>query len=175
MKAAYAGAPGAYSHEACLKFLPDHDPLALPGFAVVADAVNRGQAERGVLPVENNAAGPVEEARKLLPSLQVVGEEWLPVRMHLLGLPGVSLDEIRTAVSHSVALKQCAATIARLGLATETATNTAFAAAALEDRTKGVLASEAAASAYGLTIILRDVHDHPDNATLFAIVARKAG
>jgi prephenate dehydratase len=175
MKAAYAGAPGAFSHEACLKFLADYEPLPMPGFAAVAEAVNAGKAERGVLPLGNNGAGPVEEARKLLPSLQVIEEHWLPVRMHLLALPGVTLDEVKTAVSHPVALKQCAGTLARLGLATESATNTAFAAAALKDRTKGVLASEAAAAAYGLTIILRDVHDRADNATLFAVVAGKAG
>ena len=75
MKAAYAGAPGAFSHEACLKFLPDYEPLAMPGFAAVADAVSSGRAERGVLPIDNNEAGPVEEARKLLPSLHVIGEQ----------------------------------------------------------------------------------------------------
>ena len=62
-------------------------------------------------------------------------------------------------------------TLDRLGLAREEAANTAIAAAGLRDPAKAVLASEAAAEAYGLVILLRDVHDRPDNATRFALLA----
>ena len=175
MRAAYAGIAGAFAHEACLTFLPGYAPLPVPGFAAVAAAVQERRAERGVLPIENNEAGPVEEARALLPGLRLVEEHWLPVRMHLLCLPGVDIDEVTTAVSHPVALRQCAATLERLGLKPEAASNTAAAAQALKDRHKAALASEAAARAYGLTVLMRDVHDRADNATLFAIVARKVG
>jgi prephenate dehydratase len=91
--------------------------------------------------------------------------------MHLLGLPGARLETVRTAVSHPVALRQCARTLDRLGFAREEAANTAVAAAALRDPAKAVLASEAAAEAYGLVILLRDVHDRPDNETRFALLA----
>jgi prephenate dehydratase len=175
MKAAYAGVPGAFSHEACLSFLPQHEPVPVPGFAEVVAAVLSGDAECGVLPVENNSAGKVEEAQALLrnPQIKVVAEHELPVRMHLLVLPGVELGQIGTAVSHPVALKQCARTLERLGLATEPASNTAVAAQSLTDRTKAVLASAAAAAAYGLTILLQDVHDRTDNFTRFAVFSRR--
>ncbi|HEV8406813.1 MAG TPA: prephenate dehydratase domain-containing protein, partial [Sphingomicrobium sp.] len=96
----------------------------------------------------------------------------LAIRMHLLGLPDASLDQIRTVVSHPVALRQCAATLAALGVGTEETSNTAVAAKALTNPMRGVLASEAAATLYGLSILKRDVHDRPDNATRFAIVSR---
>jgi prephenate dehydratase len=175
MKVAYQGVPGAFAHQACLDFLADHVPLGCATFADVVASVERGEADRGVLPVENSHAGPVTDARDLIEGsdLVVVAERVLPVRMHLLGLPGAKLEDVTTAVSHPIALKQCAATLERLGLTPEPAVNTAVAAQSLADPTKSVLASEAAAKAYGLIILKRDVHDTPDNSTTFAVLARR--
>lgn len=174
MKAAYQGAPGAFGHLACLTFLPGCEPVALATFGDVVATVERGEAERGMLPIENNEAGPTG-AQALIDasSLAVLSEHELPVRMHLLGLPGASLDQIRTVVSHPIALRQCARSLARLELAAEATSNTAIAARQLSNPARAVLASEAAAEAYGLTFLIRDVHDRPDNATRFAVVARK--
>lgn len=176
MKVAYQGAPGAFGHLACSTFLPGFEPLARTSFAEVIAAVESGEAERGILPVENNEAGATG-AQELIDAsgVETVAVHDLPVRMHLLGLPGARLEQIRTVVSHPVALKQCARTIARLGLATAEASNTAVAAQQLSNPTRAVLASEAAAEAYGLAILLRDVHDRPDNSTRFAVIAPKAG
>lgn len=175
MKAAYAGVPGAFGHEACLAFLPEHEPVAMPGFGEVVAAVLEGRVDGGILPVENNAAGPVQEVQALLAvsPVEVLSEHVLPVRMHLMALPGSDFTQIHTIVSHPVALKQCARTIARLELGTEEAANTAIAARDLDEPSKAVLASEAAAEAYGLAILLRDVHDREDNATRFAVIARR--
>lgn len=174
MKVAYHGAPGAFGHLACLTFLPGLEPVAKPTFGDVVAAVERGEAERGLLPIENNEAGPTG-AQPLIDtsSLIVVAEHELPVRMHLLGLPGATLEQIRTIVSHPIALRQCARSLARLDVTTDETSNTAIAAQQLSNPARAVLASEAAAEAYGLTILLRDVHDRPDNATRFAVLARK--
>ena len=174
MKIAYHGMPGAFSHEACLAFAPGFAPLALPTFADVVEAVLDGTAERGILPMENSAAGPVPGNRELLADdrLTIVATEPLPVRMHLLALPGVAMAEITTIVSHPMALRQCAAQLSALGVATKNASNTAAAAANLVDRTHGVLASEAAARAYDLDIVRRDLHDDTDNATMFSLFQR---
>ena len=171
MRAAYQGAPGAFGHEAALAFLSACEPVAQPDFAAVAAAVASGEAERGILPLENNEAGDTG-ARALIGDLAILSEHWLPVRMHLLALPGTKLQDVTAIVSHPVALRQCARLIAELGLPTEEAPNTAIAARDLADPTRAVLASEAAAAAYNLTILRRDVHDRPDNATLFAVLAR---
>jgi len=177
MRVAYQGLPGAFGHQAALAFAPGFEPVAEPSFAAVVAAVVEGRTERGILPIENNEAGPIAEARALLAeaAVEVLAEPLLPVRMHLLGLPGARLGDIRTAVSHPVALRQCARTLHRLGLAREEAPNTAIAAAQLRDPAKAVLASSAAAEAYGLVILLADVHDRPDNATRFALLAPRGG
>ena len=175
MSVAYQGTEGAFSHQACLRFLPGHQAVAVPTFVDVVTAVNRGEADFGMLPLANNEAGETG-ARGLIEKggLEIVEERELPVRMHLLGLPTARIEKIRTVVSHPVALRQCAETLAELEVETEETSNTALAAAALTNPNRAVLASEEAARLYGLTILKRDVHDRPDNSTRFAIVRRGA-
>src|SRR5689334_11287823 len=66
MRIAYQGLPGAFGHQAALAFAPGYEPVAEPSFAAVVEAVVQGRAERGILPVENNEAGPVAEAQAML-------------------------------------------------------------------------------------------------------------
>jgi prephenate dehydratase len=174
MSVAYHGVPGAFSHEACLRFLPDEEAVGVPSFADVVRAVEAGEADYGVLPLANNNAGGVDEVQQLLKgsSVKVIGEHKLPIRIHLMGLPGSSLDQVRTAVSHHMALKQCPENLRTLGLDTEEAPSTSVAAQTLTDRTKAVLASEAAAEAYGLVILKRNVHDREENDTTFVVISR---
>jgi prephenate dehydratase len=174
MSVAYHGVPGAFSHEACLSFLPEEEPAGLPSFADVVSAVERGEAEFGMLPLENNNVGGVDEVRKLLDrsSLTVLAEHALPVRIHLLGLPGSRIEDIRTAVSHPMAIKQCAGNLRALGLRSEEAPSTSVAAQSLSDKTKAALASRAAADAYGLVVLRENVHDREVNETTFVIVGR---
>jgi prephenate dehydratase len=174
MRIAYAGTPGAFGHEACLAFAPAEEPLAVPGFADVAAAVESGLAQAGMLPLRNSRAGTVEEVASFLAScpLRIASEHDLPVRMHLLALPGAELADICTVVSHSMALRQCTKLLAALGVEAREALNTAAAARDLADPSCAVLASEAAARAYGLIVLRHDVHDVPDNLTRFARIVR---
>ncbi len=174
---AYQGATGAFGDEACRLFLPDHRRIPVPTFAGVVETVLAGTADRGMLPVENNIAGPVPGMSALLATPGIVGElRTMPVRLHLMAITGVVLDEIDAIASHPVALAQCTKLIARMGAEARPAENTAVAARALAatgDRSLAVVASEAAAAAYGLTILVRDVQDRADNATDFCIIARE--
>ncbi|HMC91698.1 MAG TPA: prephenate dehydratase domain-containing protein [Allosphingosinicella sp.] len=174
MRIAYAGAEGAFAHQACLAFAGGMEPIGVESFAAVVAAVERGEAACGMLPLHNSRAGEVADAVALVESgtVRVIARTALPVRMHLLGLPGACVEGLRVVRSHPMALKQCARALGSLGLPTEEAPNTALAARGIEDCAVGVLASEAAAEAYGLTILRRDMQDDPDNATIFAIVER---
>ena len=172
MKIAYAGAPGAFGHEACCAFAAEYQPMPVESFAAVAHAVESGAVQAGMLPLRNSAAGPVEEVSQLLLSrpLRIAAEHDLPVRMHLLGLPGSDLSLVREVISHPMALRQCTGALAALGVGIKEAPNTAVAARELADHSRAVLASAAAAAAYGLVILISDVHDDPDNVTRFARV-----
>ena len=174
MSIAYQGVPGAFGHEACLAFRPDRPAIAVPTFAEVVAAVRRGEVEFGMLPIANSRAGDVPGVRPLIEeaALAVEAEFLLPVRLHLLGLRGARLDQVRTVVSHPMALRQCSQSLPRLRVDLREATNTALAARELGEPSAAALASEAAAVIYGRDILLRDLQDDPDNHTLFALVRR---
>ncbi len=177
MKIAYQGAPGAFGWEACRTFLPECTPVARATFSGVVKAVIAGKAKRGILPLRNAIAGPVPGVEDLIrdSGLLVIDRHRLPIRMHLLGLPDATMDGIVRVTSHPVALAQCGRWIAESDMATKEASNTALAAQQLAesgDTTLGVIASEAAADAYGLKILRRDIHDREDNHTIFCVLAR---
>lgn len=179
MTIAYHGVPGAFGHAACLLFVPGHDCIAKPTPVAVLAAVASGAATYGVLPTENSIAGPVHDVVDLLRGLSLpTAMHDMPIRMHLLGRPGTALESVTTVVSHPIGLAQCARTLREMGVATEEAGNTAIAAKALAAGGSGdiaVLASEAAAAAYGLTILRRDMQDRPDNVTRFCVLGPRGG
>lgn len=176
-RVAYQGVPGAFSHEACTRFLPDHLALAFQTFEEAAEAVVQGDCDRACLPVENSSAGAVPGVRSLVKRLRfrVETSHILPIRLHLLALPGVRLSQIRSARSHPVALAQCRARLSSLGLAEQAAFDTAGAAREVAEgglRDVGAVASRTAAELYGLISLFEDLQDAPDNATEFVVVAR---
>ena len=128
---AYQGEPGAFAHEACRMFLPDCEPDQRGRASRVADAVLAGEAELGMLPLENNSAGAGpgdRRADRRATACTCAARSSLPIRLHLMALPGATLEEIETVVSHPMALAQCAQVLERLGLDAEEAINTAVAA-----------------------------------------------
>lgn len=177
---AYQGISGAFGEEACRAFLPDHDPLPHPSFRSVVDALIHDEADLAMLPVENAYAGPVPGVEELVRSsgVEICGSHWLPIRIQLMALPEARLEDLESVRSHPMALAQCVRRLRSLGLVTEPAENTAVAASNLAqsgDRRCGVAGSDAAATAYGLTILVPDIHDRADNRTRFLVLARKSG
>jgi prephenate dehydratase len=175
---AYQGAPGAFSHEACLRLVPHDEPVAFPQFADAIAAVVSGACECALLPVRNNTAGDVPGVATMIEDagLHVSADAWLPISHQLLANAGVALASLRTVKSHPMALAQCVGTLRRLKLKPVEAFDTAGAARELaqtEDHSTGVIASRAAAEIYGLDIVAPNIEDDPSNATLFAIVSRE--
>ncbi len=176
---AYQGVPGSWSDLACRERYPDHYPLPCATFAAAVAAVRGKRAALAMIPVENSVAGPVAEIHRLLPAsdLVVVGERFQPVRHQLLGLPGASIEGLRTVHSHEHALAQCRKLIRRLELAPVIEADTAGAAARVAaggDPSQGALASPLAAELHGLSILEADVADSPTNTTRFLVMAREA-
>jgi len=179
---AYQGEPGAFGEEAIIGYFGADavEPIGMSTFSAVCDAVEFGSADAGVLPLENSLAGTVGDALDALAegSLSVVGELLLPVRHHLLVLPGVSLDDVEWVASHWQALSQCERFLAGRRWEIVPAADTAGAARELAsrgDRHAAAVASERAAERYGLEVAARDIQDSPHNVTRFAVLAQSAG
>jgi prephenate dehydratase len=175
----FQGEPGANSHIACREVFPDCEAVPQPTFEDCFQAVDSGEADLAMIPIENSVAGRVADIHHLLPTshLSIIGEYFLPVHHQLLGVPGASLKELEVVQSHVQALGQCRKLIRSLGVAAEIAADTAGSArfvAELGDPKRGALASRLAAEIYGLDILKADVEDEAHNTTRFVILSPEA-
>jgi len=176
MKVAFQGIPGAYSEEAIRQYFgPDVDVLPCQTFAQIFEAVERGDADRGMLPVENAIAGSVTRSYELLMDhdLRVQAEVILHVRHMLMAAPGTKMDDLKRARSHPQALAQCRQYLLRHGLEPVPAFDTAGSAKELAENPEpgtAAIASALAAELYGLEILDQDIADLPFNYTRFFVI-----
>ncbi|PKQ12755.1 MAG: prephenate dehydratase [Alphaproteobacteria bacterium HGW-Alphaproteobacteria-1] len=173
---AFQGEPGAYSHQACHETFPGMAVLPCRTFEDAIAAVRDGEAELAMLPIENSTFGRVADIHHLLPhsGLHIIGEAFVRVHINLLALPGVRLDQIESAMSHTMLLGQCRAFLERHGIRRVTGADTAGSArhVAEEGRPElAALASELAGEIYGLDVIARHIEDQGTNTTRFLIMA----
>lgn len=178
-KIAFQGEPGANSHIACHAAYPDHEPMACATFEDAFAALTAGEAELGMIPIENSVAGRVADIHHLMPTsdLHIIGEYFLPVRHQLMAPKGAQLKSIKSVESHVQALGQCRKIIRKLGLKPIVAADTAGSArevAERGDKTRAAIASRLAAEIYGLDILAEDVEDEAHNTTRFIVLARQA-
>ncbi|ODT89300.1 prephenate dehydratase [Phenylobacterium sp. SCN 70-31] len=172
---AFQGELGANSHEACMAAFPEMEPAPHATFEEAFEAVRAGDCQLGMIPVENSIAGRVADVHHLLPSsgLKIIGERFKAIHFQLMANPGVTLDQVTTAVSMPIALGQCRKTLRRMGLKTEAAGDTAGAAKALAERpdpTRAAVSPALAAEIYGLEILARDIEDEHHNTTRFLVM-----
>lgn len=184
LRVAYAGLAGSYTEAAARRHFEVYGERAsfegAASFRAVIEAVERGAADMGVLPIENTTAGSINETYDLLAEseLKIVGEAVQPIEHCLLGLEGASLAGVRRIASHPQALAQCQAFLAAIAgvVATEPAIDTARAAAAVRearDPAFAAIASREAAALYGLAILKERIADRAENWTRFVVVARE--
>ncbi len=176
-RVAYSGTEGAFAYLAALKQFPEAELVGYTDFAGAYAAVENGECDCAVLPIENSYAGDVGMVMDLMfsGSLYVNGMIELDVVHNLLAHPGVSPDEIKTVVSHPQALEQCGEYIRAHGLKTESYSNTALAAQYVKehcDRTYAAIASEDTADLFGMEIIARGINTGNVNTTRFAVLSR---
>jgi len=174
---AYQGEPGANSHQVCKQHYPEWETVPCASFEDVFAAVESGEAELAMIPIDNSIAGRVSDIHHFLPSsgLHIIGEHFLRIRFHLLGVPGSSLDTITTVHSHVHALGQCRKVIREHGLRKVIAGDTAGAArevAELGDPTQAAISPPLAAEIYGLDVLAEDVEDEEHNTTRFVVLSR---
>ncbi len=162
-KIAFQGVAGAYSEEAVREYFGSAvDVLPCRSFEQMFVAVEDGNAEYAMLPVENAVAGSVTGAYELLMQrdLRINAEVILRVHHMLMAMPGVERDAIRRVRSHSQALAQCRRYLDRYGFKPEATFDTAGSArdlAASPEPDVAVIASGLAAELYGLQILDRGV------------------
>ena len=173
------GAEGSYSQQATCRFFKTPTITYFRGFEGVFEAVERGDCEYGVLPVENSAAGSVTAVYDLMAKhdFRIVRELRLRIQHVLLAAPGVKLEDVREVSSHPHALAQCKEFLGRHSeFKVVPSTNTAAAAEALaksKSRDTAVIASRACAELYGLNVIADGISDVSQNYTRFICISKR--
>lgn len=173
----YQGEPGAFSSQAALQAFPECELLPCPTFEDALAAVADGTARYGMIPIDNSIAGRVADIHHLLPrsGLHIIGEHFLPIHFHLMGVKGATLATIQTVQSHIHALGQCRKIIRKLGLKAQVAADTAGSArqvAEAGDVTRAAIAPHIAAEVYGLDILMEDIEDEKYNTTRFVVLSK---
>src|SRR5829696_10101014 len=179
MKIVFQGEPGANSHLAIREVYPEAEAVACATFEDAFAALSAGEAELGMIPVENSVAGRVADIHHLMPDsgLHIVGEHFMPVRHQLLAVKGATLGDIKTIESHVHALGQCRKVIRKLAIKPIVAADTAGSAreiAEAGDKSRAAIASRLAANIYSLEILAEDIEDEDHNTTRFIVLSRES-
>ena len=177
IKIAYSGVEGAFSYIAAKKLFPEGELKAYSDFNEAYRAVENGEMDCVVLPIENSFAGDVGTVMDLMFSgtlyiNQVTGVE---VVQNLLAVPGATLNSIKTVVSHPQALDQCEDYIVNHGFDTLAYSNTALAAKYVKeknDKTIAAIASAETADIFGLDLLEPNINTSNNNTTRFAVFSR---
>ena len=175
----FQGEPGANSHIACREAYPRYEPVPCPTFEDAFTAVANGDADLGMIPIENSVAGRVSDIHHLMPTagLHIVAEHFLPIRNQLLAPKGATLKGLKTVESHIMALGQCRNYIRKLGIKAVVAADTAGAAKEVAERgdtTRAAIASKLAAQIYGLNILAENIEDESHSTTRFIVLSRES-
>ena len=177
-KIAIQGYTGCFHHIAAnMYFGRDIQILPYDTFRLVAEAVKKGEANMGLMAIENSIAGSIIPNYKILQdaNLQVAGEVYLPIKQNLMVLPDVELEDIREVESHSMALLQCDEYLDQYDWKLIESEDTALSAKNIAEqglRHTAAIASELAAEIYGLKIISPEINTVKSNYTRFMVLKR---
>ena len=175
-KIVYQGEAGAFSNLACQTYFPEFTPVPCLSFASAFIKVSNGEAALAMIPVENTVAGRVSDIYHLLPEggLHIIGERYLPVHHQLLGVPGATIEDIKSARSHPMALGQVRKRLQSLNIVSVADVDTAGAARAVSElgnKSVAAVASSLASKIYGLEVLAANIEDANHNTTRFLILA----
>ncbi len=174
---AYGGVKGSYGEQALIQYFGEVEEKSFKNFVEVIDAVVGGQADYGVLPIENTSTGGILEVERLLErdNVYIVGETIVNVAHCLLGLG--EIDDIRTVYSHVQGFEQSREFLRGYDFKEVPYFNTAISAeyvAKSGDVSLGAIASKRAAEVYGLKILKENINYNLENYTRFVIIKKTA-
>jgi len=182
-RVAYLGPEGTFSEEALLGSVEESlvEPVAVETIRDAVMAVQQGNVEWALVPIENSIEGSVTVTLDTLVGeardVAIAGEAVLPVRHCLIARERIPLSDIDTVVSHPHVPGQCARFLhselprARIVAAGSTAEAVKL-VAEREERSWAAIGTRLAAGIYGCEVIREGIEDREDNETRFVWLAR---
>ncbi|PTQ97933.1 prephenate dehydratase [Mucilaginibacter yixingensis] len=176
-RVAIQGIRASFHEEAAFRFFgEDIITVECNSFKQTFDVLKAGKADYVVMAIENSIAGSILPNYSLMLSYSfpVVGEVYLPIQLHLMALPGVKFEQIKTVTSHPIAIRQCGDFLDEYpDLRVVESSDTAACAKRIRDEklTDTVaIANTLAAKLYDLEILERRIESNKKNFTRFLIL-----
>ncbi|HZK56729.1 MAG TPA: prephenate dehydratase [Clostridia bacterium] len=179
MELGYLGPQGSHSHEAAKVYAPTATLIPMMSFYEIIQAVEEGEIDGGILPIENSTEGAVTFVMDGLlktEEAKIVGELILPVYHNLVSLND-SIEEIDCIYSHPQAIEQCREYFRRyipkaLLISCES-TSLACAKAKRKGKNFAAIANVEAALIYNLNVLQYNIQDNFLNQTRFIVISRE--
>jgi chorismate mutase / prephenate dehydratase len=176
---AYLGPEFTYSHLAAIeRFGQSAELVPVATIAAVFEEVERGQANFGLVPIENSTDGRVADALECLARspVKICGE--VPLRIRHCLLANCSRNEIKKIYSKRQPLSQCRNWLSQhlpdVPLV-EVASSADAARKAAEEKDSAAIASEQAGVNHRVAVLVRGIEDNADNVTRFAVIGQETG
>lgn len=176
-RAAFLGEMGTFSHKACTQYFGTKvAAVPMSSFRAIFEAIKEGEAEFGVVPLENSLTGSIHENYDLLLeyNLKVIGEITLRIMHHLIGHPGTRVETIKRVFSHPQVFQQCRQFLERHDpWELVSVKDTAGAVSQIKEKgevTDAAIASREAAEIHGMEIIEEGIETNPRNYTRFVVI-----
>lgn len=181
LKIAIQGITASFHEVAAMSYFKDPiETVECLSFHQLCESLKNGDSDYAVMAIENSIAGSILPNYFLLQSyhFSIIGELYLPIHMHLLALPGVKLDQIRTIESHPMAIRQCTDFLQSLkGVEILESDDTALSAKRVSELKLGetaAIANEFAAKKFGLQVLEKRIETNKKNFTRFLILAPRS-
>jgi chorismate mutase/prephenate dehydratase len=175
----HIGGKGSYSHEAAKQYFPEGSYASFDHFENVFKALENKTIDYGVVPIENSSTGGIRDVYDLLVKckLHIVGEVYVNIEHHLLGLPGASRKNIQMVCSHPQGLMQSSEFIRINDYETKLCKDTGSAAAFIKengDPSYAAIASASAGRVHNLEVIEKNISNCRHNTTRFFVLSSNA-
>jgi len=181
MRIAYLGPAGTFTEDALGEAVPGggYEPLRTPTIHDAILAVERGEADRALVPIENSLEGSIRPTLDTLAfevsKVTIVGQHDYRVRVHLIAREGVQVGDVEAVLSHPQPLAQCARflreRLSEVELRSVSSTAAAVRMVSESSRPWAALGARAAAELYDCELLLEGVEDSDENVTRFVWIA----
>lgn len=179
---AYLGPPGTYSEEAAMLYDADAALVAATTLPGVIQRVHGGEADEGIVPVENSLEGTVTFTADLLiqeMSLKIKSELVLPIHHCLLAKPGSGTEDVEVVYSHPQSLAQCRGYLQErfpeASLMASLSNSSAVSDMLQSEMRALAIAGRRAACFFDVKILEEEIEDNHSNATRFIVLADEDG
>lgn len=179
IRVAIQGITASFHEVAALTFFSEPiETVECLSFHKLCESLKNDAADYAVMAIENSIAGSLLPNYFLLQEyhFSIVGELYIPIHMHLLALPGVSLKDIKVIESHPMAIRQCAEYLNALDVEIRESDDTALSAKRVKENkltSTAAIANEFAAKKFGLNILEKRIETHKKNFTRFLLLTKR--